>query len=301
MKIKKLKSLFFTVGVVFISSVFLTNPVEAKAYYAGGDNNVTLHSWNVNNFNGTSQNLWARTTSSYLPKNIEGRTVAGDFNGDGKDEIAAFYDYSNAHTAIHLFMPDGSGNMTSKTAWDAPSFAASAIQYKVVAGDFDGDGKDEIATFYDYGNLKTALFLFKLDSNGQFSGSEVWQSPTFSGSCIVGVTAGDFNGDGKDEISLIYDYGNNHTGMFEFKQASSNKFTGRLAWESNSCDGSRVKNKVVSGDYDGNKKAEIVMFYDYGNAKTSAWTLINNNDTYSTKESWVAPSFDANAITGRVA
>ncbi|SHJ88531.1 Cell wall-associated hydrolase, NlpC family, partial [Clostridium cavendishii DSM 21758] len=45
----------------------------------------------------------------------------------------------------------------------------------------------------------------------------------------------------------------------------------------------------------------IVMFYDYGNAKTSAWTLINNNDTYSTKESWVAPSFDANAITGRVA
>ncbi|SHJ09615.1 Repeat domain-containing protein [Clostridium cavendishii DSM 21758] len=299
MKLKNLKTLLLGAGLSILFSTFISNPVQVRA---SQPEPISIHSWDVNSTSSGATYNWKATTSDYLPNNIEGKTVAGDFDGNGKDEMAAFYDYGGTHTALHVFRADNSGIMRSSTGWEGQSFAASAITGKVVAGDFDGDGKDEIAAFYDYGNVTTALFIFKANNNGtSFTPTKVWESNNFSGSNVVGVVAGDFNGDGKDEISLIYDYGGNDTGMFEFSQASQNSFTGRLAWESKTCDGSRVKNKVVAGDFDGNGKSEIVMFYDYGNAVSSAWTLINNNGSYSSQKSWDSSSFAVSAITGKVA
>ena len=94
----------------------------------------------------------------YNGENIDGCDVAaGDFNGDGKQEIAAvFNDYrdSNGYATVQIFYHSSGG---FKTEWNSvrgdgdhrlgsTSFSIYSKFYGLLAaaGDLDGDGKDEI-------------------------------------------------------------------------------------------------------------------------------------------------------------
>ena len=298
---KKITKLF---SVAVLTSAFFigfSQMEEAKAYNPGGDGTVTINSWDINNFNNSSD-LWTQTRANYDPKMIKDRVVYGDFDGNGKDEVAAFYDYGNAKTEIHRLHESG-GKIYNASSWDSGvgKFNASNITGKVVAGDFNGDGKDEIATLYDYLDNTVTMFQFSLNNNGQtFSTKTMWGSTNFNGSKVTAMVAGDFDGDKKDEILIFYDYGNNKTGMFELKLNSNGTFTHKYAWESLTYDSNRIKGKTVAGDFNGDGKDEVAMFYDYGNEKTKIWSLYNNNGTYSAEETWDVTTFDASKISSKV-
>ncbi|MBU3107643.1 NlpC/P60 family protein [Clostridium gasigenes] len=298
---RKLKTFLIVSASAFIISTSLIKPLEAKAYMPGGDGNSTMYSWNINGFNSSLQTLWTSTIEGYGAMGCEGRMVSGDFDGDGQDEIATFYDYKNETTGLHIFNPDALGNLRTISAWTSKSFNAAAITDRVVAGDFDGDGRDEIAALYDYGHGEVSLLLFKSNSDASsFSSTTVWKGSKFIADNVEDIVAGDFNGDGKDELSIFYDYGNGNVKMFEYSQESANKFTSRHAWEGSGFDASRIKNKVVAGDFNGDRKDEIVMFYDYGNRTTKAWTLLNDNNKYIAEETWVSDSFTGSSMTNKI-
>ena len=82
-----------------------------------------------------------------------GRVVAGDFDGDGKDDIATMYYYGsdngNIHEyALHVFRSDGTQFETCSWWLTNTGYNATAINGRMVAGDFYGDGKDDIADMY---------------------------------------------------------------------------------------------------------------------------------------------------------
>ncbi|MEU5092683.1 trypsin-like serine protease, partial [Streptomyces sp. NPDC021356] len=87
----------------------------------------------------------------------------------------------------------------------------------VASGDFNHDGRADLAALYDNGTAtdggnRTSLYTFKANAGGFDPPVRSWISTggfTWSKSRL---TAGDFNGDGKDDIAVFYDGGQDADG-----------------------------------------------------------------------------------------
>ncbi|MFF1606941.1 FG-GAP-like repeat-containing protein [Amycolatopsis sp. NPDC058278] len=119
--------------------------------------------------------------------------AVGDFNGDGKDDIALFV--RGTAGDVYVALSDGTKFGTS-TLWHG-NFGFNDEQPAV--GDFNGDGKDDIAVFA----RGTSGDVFAALSDGtKFTGTSVKWHDYFGIQNEV-PAVGDFNGDGKDDIALF--------------------------------------------------------------------------------------------------
>ena len=76
---------------------------------------------------------------------IKRHIASGDFNGDGKDDICAFYDYGKGETRAFVWLSNGIGfNLCWNWWYTSTGFNSNKIVDRVVSGDFNGDGKDDI-------------------------------------------------------------------------------------------------------------------------------------------------------------
>jgi hypothetical protein len=181
----------------------------------------------------------------------------GDFDGDGKSEVAMFYDYGNDNAGLWLFSSNGT---TPRMPWSSGAGNWSVSRTKFVTGDFDGDGRSEIAALYDYGNDSTGLWLFNSDGT---SPRRTWvTNPGGWGWNRSKLTAGDFNGDGRAEIAVLYDYSNDVTGLWLF---NSDGTSPRRTWVTNPGGWGWNRSKLTVGDFNGDNRSEIAVFYDYSN------------------------------------
>lgn len=114
----------------------------------------------------------------------------GDFNGDGKTDLAWYESWNNG--TLKVMMSNGSGFNTPIT-W----FYGIATPDWADIGDFDGDGKDDIAWYRSASGGK--LEVIKTNSSGTgHSGATTWftgfSAPNFA-------AAADFSGDGKTDLA----------------------------------------------------------------------------------------------------
>jgi hypothetical protein len=82
---------------------------------------------------------WARWDT-----NVQMKILAGDFNGDGKTDVMKFDVPAEGTSQLGLWvgLSDGSKFNTSEWArWD------TNVQMKILAGDFNGDGKTDVMKF----------------------------------------------------------------------------------------------------------------------------------------------------------
>jgi hypothetical protein len=61
----------------------------------------------------------ALTGLAARPSARRAKTVGGDFNGDGKADVAAFYEYADAQTKIYVFDDVNGANVKPRLAWDS--------------------------------------------------------------------------------------------------------------------------------------------------------------------------------------
>jgi hypothetical protein len=128
--------------------------------------------------------------------------IAADFNGDGKLDVAfiAFLTTSNNPTfqlCIELGNDDGSFQLPNCTAISPPALGQSESPVELVVGDFNGDGKLDLAlTNGNDGTNTVSIFLGNGDGTLQAPQS-VPAGPTPE---ILSV--GDFNGDGKLDLAV---------------------------------------------------------------------------------------------------
>lgn len=142
-----------------------------------------------------------------------------DYNGDGRSDMASWYDYSDGHDAIHTFTARADGGFAPPApGWETPKGKFWAEHMKRVTGDFNGDGIGDVAAFYGYDSGKVSLFTWLGTGNGTFadyvpSWSVEPGNWTFD---AITAQAGDFDGDGRDDIAAWYDYRNGDDKLFTF-------------------------------------------------------------------------------------
>jgi hypothetical protein len=114
--------------------------------------------------------------------------ATGDFNGDGKLDVAA-----GNQGSISILLGKGDGTFQA-----AVKFATPSARFAV--GDFNNDGKSDLA-IANYTNSSVSVLLGNGD--GTFQAAVEYGA----GSGTDSVAVGDFNGDGKPDLA-IYNYAN---------------------------------------------------------------------------------------------
>ncbi len=166
--------------------------------------------------------------------------MAGDFNGDGRLDLAVVDDGdepwggTNPPT-VSVLLGNGDG-----TFQPMERFAAGGtLGIGLLAGDFNGDGKLDLAT-------SNSVFLGNGD--GTFQAAETFAA----GSVSLPVVAGDFNADGKLDLAVANNYSNdvsvflgNGDGTF---QAATEYATGNNPFAA-----------LVAGDFNGDGHLDLVV------------------------------------------
>ncbi|MGM1063950.1 FG-GAP repeat domain-containing protein [Saccharothrix sp. Mg75] len=218
-----------------------------------------------------------------------GRTKlsVGDVTGDGKADLILLYDYGNARTAAFVARSTGTAFEWPVQWWDSGNGVWEAGRTRPVVGDVTGDGKDDLVLLYDYGNARTAAFVarstgagFEWPSSWWDSGNGVWEAPR------VKLTAGDVTGDGKADLVMLYDYGNARTAAFVARATGTGFEWPSLWWDSGNGVWEAGRTRPVVGDVTGDGKDDLVLLYDYGNARTTAFVGRSTGTAFTWPAQW---------------
>ncbi|MCL6634420.1 MAG: DUF2334 domain-containing protein [Peptococcaceae bacterium] len=178
-----------------------------------------------------------------------GDFVAGDFNADGKRDLA-FRDRNTGE--IKVALSDGSRFVPQQQPWGR--FSTSGGPVEVLAADFNGDGRDDLLCWVRGENT---AWVMRSEGNG-FSPAAAWlKNWPRGGDCTV--LAGDFNGDGKKDLAVL----DKATGTV--RVALSNGFTfapsrgsGDQTWINNFAAGDRWQ--VLAGDFNGDGTGDLAAY-----------------------------------------
>jgi hypothetical protein len=124
--------------------------------------------------------------------------VVGDFNGDGKPDLVvanegSFGDFYTDST-IRLLLGKGDG-----TFQDAVKYGAAVGVASLAVGDFNGDGKLDLAAAY-HGSERIGGGVLVLIGNGDGTIQKALKYD--AGVFPVSIAVGDFTGDGKPDLAV---------------------------------------------------------------------------------------------------
>ena len=223
----------------------------------------------IGNGDGTFQNKISQTLTGILRS-----FAAGDFNGDGKLDLAAVIDGTNNTTnAVSIFLGHGDGSFAAPVQYSAGSTAFSPV----LIGDLNGDGKLDLAVATGNG---IAIFL----GNGDGTFQPFSLLPNTSGYGVLALA--DFNQDGK--LDIVQTTQPNNIGVAlgngdgTFQQAAGFQIPSILNTESS-----------VVGDFNGDGKLDL----GFASQSSDVVTILfgNGDGTFRGHIEYAVPSVSNNA------
>lgn len=240
-------------------------------------------------------------TADYNPKLACIVAYAGDFDGDAIDELVVTHDQTIRGTPYGDNIPPGlqaeeyvgkvyilkrdttDPNATVFVKWRdlKPGFleyglingvwkVTKIIPSDVAIGDFDGDGKDEIALSTlgsIYYSSKTQVYDFDDNDNPVMIQEIGTVYPAFPGGLTC--AGADFNGDGNDELACAPYGGDDDIRVFQWNQQDNNGFkTAPENYFARLFDDYKNYDRGVTvsgGDFDGDGAEELILSSMYNN------------------------------------
>ena len=162
----------------------------------------------------------------------------GDFNGDGKQDLAVANGGSNN---VSILLGDGAGSFSPATSFAS----ANNGQRSVAVGDFNGDGKQDLAVVDGVG-----VSILLVDGAGHFSAATEFGA----GSSPQSVAVGDFNGDGKQDIVI----NNGFSDVSILLGDGTGNFSGPTSLATGG------SNTAAVGDFNGDGKQDLAVVAGFG-------------------------------------
>jgi hypothetical protein len=129
------------------------------------------------------------------------QVIAGDFTGDGIADLAGIW-YDGT---FHIHPGNGQGGLTGKNIVQAGGTSWGSMQL-LAAGDFNGDGIADIPSVWHDGSLH----IHPGKSDGVLAGTNAVQPGGTNWGGMKQVVAGDFTGDGIDDVMAVWADGTMH-------------------------------------------------------------------------------------------
>ncbi len=211
----------------------------------------------------------------------------GDFNGDGQDDIVAFVrnDKTGEEAGdVWVALSNGTSFEVSRIWHDHFCITNEICQ----VGDFNGDGKDDIAAFVRNakGGEETGDVWVALSNGSGFEASRIWHDHF----CITNeiCQVGDFNGDGKDDIVAFVRNakGGEETGDVWVALSNGSGFEASRIWHYHFC----ITNEICQvGDFNGDGKDDIAAFVtstQSDDRRGDVWVGLSNGESFSHTTIW---------------
>jgi len=172
--------------------------------------------------------------------------AVGDFNGDGKLDLAVSNASANSQS-VSILLGNGNG-----TFGQATNFAVGGITpVHIVAGDFNGDGKLDLATANENsGNISILL--------GTGTGSFGTATTFVVGNTPDRIAVGDFNGDGKLDLAVSNARSNDISILL-------GTGTGSFGTATNFAAGGTLTASVTVADFNGDGKLDLAVANENSN------------------------------------
>jgi hypothetical protein len=173
--------------------------------------------------------------------------AAADFNGDGKLDYVTAQDGNNT-TTIGVALGNGDGTFKSPS-----TIAVACGAVWVATGDFNGDGKTDLAVASrDCSPGANGVSIFLGNGDGTFAAKGTLTSPLSNPASVV---AGDFNGDGKMDLAVV-DRGASTDSVFFFFGNGDGTF---LTPVSVSLGVQAAANQIVAADFNKDGHLDVAV------------------------------------------
>lgn len=228
---------------------------------------------------------FTKMTSNEIPLIISseyaiGKVTAGDYNGDGKDDIAAFVNTGKESVGLYLWLGTSTTLSYQGSVWSESRAQEGFFDYKdsIVTGDFNNDGYDDIAL------LTCRLYMTHIDIYVWYGSNSGLQNSTCVAVyvdhnmelTVAPLLVGDFNGDGYDDLAAVYDYTNDDLSIFVWYGKATGFEVREHEFFNDYFYAVSLEGRVFVVDYNNDGKDDIMGFYDFNgeNQALYKWYLL---------------------------
>jgi hypothetical protein len=231
-----------------------------------------------------------------LPAGIAA-VFTGDFNGDGKTDLAQFTKDGRWLVSLNTSVIGGATTYGAPELWD--TWSPASMWRQLFVGDFNGDGKTDVAGLSISGDWYVGLSLGHATIRpsgsgiqpmfivrGGFETGAPWAHfGTGSSDVWTKLFVADFNGDGKDDIAGFAFNGKWFVGLSHASASSTNQgtFSVGAPWADFGTGNPNVWIQTFVGDFNGDGKADIAGYGFNGNWFVG---LSNGADKFSVGAPW---------------
>ena len=204
-------------------------------------------------------------------------SVRADFNGDGRTDTAILTD-RNLGINVTVLLSTGTGFTYSGLWYYDNSVDFSNV--KLIAGDFNGDGRSDLAVVTDRNPGINVTVLLSTGTGFTYSG--LWYYDNDVDFNYFKLMAGDFNGDVRSDLVVLTDRnpGVNVTTLL----SSGTGFTYSGLWYyDNGVDFNNVK--PVGGDFNGDGLSDLALLTDR-NPGVNVTTLLSTGTGFTYSGLW---------------
>lgn len=193
----------------------------------------------------------------------------GDFDGDGRDDLAMVTIPERMTSEIWVMTYDDGGFNDPQSVYELEGIGANTVFY---AGDFDGDGADDIALRNRQTRSKGQVRMLR---NDDMSFTEAGEPQEVDDTNTGAMTVGDVDGDRKDEIvhaSLV----TIDATAAAIYQGSEDGFSAPESWASTYANGDEAIGtlwgnwQLAVSDVDGDGRGDLIRMHDSG---TQHWQM----------------------------